>query len=55
MLIVGLKRTTNSGSGHSSVGGYIVSTTQITLIGDYNTDGYQSMQGAWWVVYGMAA
>ena len=54
-LITGLKRTTASGSGHSSVGGYIVSTTQITLIGDYNDGGGGSMQGAYWQVSGMGA
>lgn len=54
-LMSGLKRTTNSGSGHSSVGGTPVSTTQIKLIGDYNDSGTGSMQGAYWQVIGMAA
>lgn len=54
-LMSGLKRTTNSGSGHSSVGGTAVSTTQIKLIGDYNDSGTGSMQGAYWQVSGQAA
>lgn len=54
-IISGLKRTTNSGSGHSSVGGTVVSTTQIKLIGDYNDSGTGSMQGAYWQVSGQAA
>ena len=54
-LYCGLHRTTNSGGGHTSVGGYIVNKYQICLIGDYNDSGSASMSGCWWEVKGFAA